>query len=78
MPLLPLFNAGSWERHQVPIIPHFDIVGPFWGLTRNLGAHHLVIVMQLWTPSTFYCNIFDLCKSSITQNVLSITIITTH
>jgi len=39
MPLSPLLvlEAGSGTKFQ--LLPLFNIVGPFLGLTRNLGAH---------------------------------------
>jgi hypothetical protein len=40
MPLSPplVLEAGSGTKFQ--LFPFFNIVGPFLGLTRNLGAHH--------------------------------------
>ncbi len=40
MPLLPLsvLEAGSGTEFQ--LLPLFNIVGPFLGLIRNLGARH--------------------------------------
>jgi hypothetical protein len=41
MPLSPpkVLEAGSGTKFQ--LLPLFNIVGPFLGLTRNLGAHQL-------------------------------------
>ncbi len=46
MPLSPplVLEAGSGTKFQ--LLPLFNIVGPFLGLTRNLGAHHI------WTLQT--------------------------
>jgi hypothetical protein len=40
MPLSPplMLEAGSGTKFQ--LLPLFNIVGPFLGLTRNLGARH--------------------------------------
>jgi len=40
MPLSPplVLQAGSSTKFQ--LLSLFNIVGPFLGLTRNLGAHH--------------------------------------
>jgi hypothetical protein len=42
MPLSPplMLEAGSDTKFQ--LLPLFNIVGPFLGLTRNLGACHIL------------------------------------
>ncbi len=37
-----MLEAGSGTKFQ--LLPFFNIVGPFLGLTRNLGARHNVII----------------------------------
>jgi hypothetical protein len=41
MPLSPplVLEAGSGTKFE--LLPLFNIVGPFLGLTRNSGAHHM-------------------------------------
>ncbi len=38
-----MLEAGSGTKFQ--LLPLFDIVGPFLGLTRNLGARHVAFVV---------------------------------
>jgi hypothetical protein len=40
MPLLPPLVLGAGSGTEFQLFPLFDIVGPFWGPTRNLGARH--------------------------------------
>jgi hypothetical protein len=47
MPLSPplVLEVGSGTKFQ--LLPLFNIVGPFLGLTRNLGARHVVLELRL-------------------------------
>jgi hypothetical protein len=47
MPLSPplVLEAGSGTKFE--LFPLFNIVGPLLGLTRNLGARHVVSELQL-------------------------------
>jgi hypothetical protein len=47
MPLSPLLvlEAGSGTKFQ--LLPLFNIVGPFLGLIKNLGARQLVIMFSI-------------------------------
>jgi hypothetical protein len=79
MPLSPplVLEAGSGTKFQ--LLPFFNIVGPFLGLTRNLGARHIVFVI---TKSTLTCtNCSKTCHSLRTchnkkKNILVVPITT--
>jgi hypothetical protein len=55
MPLLPplVLEARSGTKFQ--LLSFFNIVGPFLGLTRNLGAH------KKWTPYLIWVKVLK-CK----------------
>jgi hypothetical protein len=46
-PLSPPLVLEARSGIKFQLLPLFHIVGPFLGLTKNLGAHHLVSELQL-------------------------------
>jgi hypothetical protein len=50
MPLSPPLVLEVGSGTKFPLLPFFDIVGPFLGLTRNLGAHHIPLHFHMLLP----------------------------
>jgi hypothetical protein len=57
MPLSHPLVLRAWSGTKFQLLSLFNIVGPFLGLTRNLGARHMVL--ELWLTSIHFVGVLD-------------------